>query len=113
MIVSKKGNKFYYYINLASPFIIEEDVIKYIDFDLDYRVPDAKAGAINLLDLNEFHEHSVKYQYPEKLINKIKQVQSDILNKFNRHEFKHYLDYELIYYYDNLKGNKNKDDKTK
>jgi protein associated with RNAse G/E len=113
MIVSKKGNKFYYYINIASPFIYEEEIIKYIDFDLDYRVPDAKGKSINLLDLDEFHEHSIKYKYPEKLIVKIKEVQVDVLKKFNDGKFQHFLDFELIYRYDNLKENGIKDGKAK
>jgi protein associated with RNAse G/E len=113
MIVSKKGNKFYYYINIASPFIYEEEIIKYIDFDLDFRVPDAKGKSINLLDLDEFHEHSIKYKYPEKLIAKIKEVQVDVLKKFNDGKFQHFLDFELIYRYDNLKENGIKDGKAK
>jgi protein associated with RNAse G/E len=105
MIVSRKGKKYYYYINIASPYLLEDEVIKYIDFDLDYRVPDAKTNRINLLDQDEFEEHLVKYQYPSKLVEKIKKVQQEILEKFKRKEFDQYLNYDLIYRQDNKEKN--------
>jgi protein associated with RNAse G/E len=105
MIVSKKGKKYYYYINIASPYLFEEETIKYIDFDLDYRIPDAKKTQINLLDQDEFNEHSVKYQYPPKLIEKIKLIQQEVLEKFKRKEFDQYLNYDLIYYQTNKDEN--------
>ncbi|MDR2369033.1 MAG: DUF402 domain-containing protein [Mycoplasmataceae bacterium] len=97
MIVSKKDRKFYYYINIASPFLWEDETIKYIDFDLDYRVPDAKSNRINLLDQDEFEEHILKYQYPPKLVAKIKKIQQEVLQKFKQKEFDQYLNYDLIY----------------
>ena len=105
MIVSKKGNKYYYYINIASPYLVEDEIIKYIDFDLDYRIPDAKKNRINLLDQDEFNEHLVKYQYPPKLVEKIKNVQHEVLEKFRRKEFDQYLNYDLIYYQNNKSKN--------
>ena len=38
VIAQLKKDGIYYYCNIASPFIIEEDTIKYIDYDLDLRV---------------------------------------------------------------------------
>lgn len=104
MIVSKKGNKYYYYINIASPYIVEDEVIKYIDFDLDYRVPDAKGKRITLLDQDEFEEHLKKYKYPPNLVKKIKDVQQLILDRFNRKEFDQFLNYDLIYRRNNKKS---------
>jgi protein associated with RNAse G/E len=97
MIVSKKSNKYYYYINIAGPFIFEEDAIKYIDFDLDYRIPDAQVSKINLLDVNEFNKHKVKYQYPIELINKIESVKEEVLVLFKEHKFDEYLNFDLIH----------------
>ena len=60
-----KKNGIYYYCNLASPFIIEEDTIKYIDYDLDLRVfPD---GSFKVLDRGEYKYHKTLMNYPEKL----------------------------------------------
>ena len=57
-----KKNGVYYYCNMASPFIIEENTIKYIDYDLDLRVfPD---GSFKVLDRGEYkyHKNIMKYQ---------------------------------------------------
>jgi protein associated with RNAse G/E len=74
MIVSEKNRKYYIYINIASPFIMEHGVIKYIDFDLDFRIPNAQGNIINEVDIDEYSENTLKYHYPQKLIDKIKIV---------------------------------------
>jgi protein associated with RNAse G/E len=77
--------------------LIEEETVKYIDFDLDYRVPDAKLSRINLLDVDEFQENLIKFKYPPELVNKINLVKHDVLERFKRKEFDKYLNYDLIY----------------
>lgn len=66
-----KDNGIYYYCNIASPYVIEERTIKYIDYDLDLRVyPD---GGYKILDHNEYNYHKKKMKYPEaidKIVNK-------------------------------------------
>ena len=60
-----KKNGIYYYCNIASPFVIEEDTIKYIDYDLDLRVfPD---GSFKVLDRGEYKYHKKLMNYPEEL----------------------------------------------
>lgn len=55
----------FYYCNIASPYIIEDKTIKYIDYDLDLRVfPD---GGFRILDRNEYNYHKKKMRYPDKL----------------------------------------------
>jgi len=55
----------FYYCNIASPFIIDEKIIKYIDYDLDLRVfPD---GAFKVLDRNEYLYHSKIMKYPKEI----------------------------------------------
>ena len=47
-----KDNGIYYYCDMASPCIVEEKTIKYIDYDLDLRVfPD---GSFKILDRGEY-----------------------------------------------------------
>lgn len=61
--LKKKG--LFYYCNIASPFIIEERVIKYIDYDLDLRIfPD---GSYKVLDRNEYKYHKKKMGYSDDL----------------------------------------------
>ena len=54
-----------YYCNIASPALIEEGNIKYIDYDLDTKLfPD---GNIRVLDEKEYMRHKNTYQYDDKL----------------------------------------------
>lgn len=60
-----RGEGIHYYCNIASPVIIEDDVIKYVDYDLDL-VKTIK-GEIKILDEDEFQENKVRYNYGEEL----------------------------------------------
>jgi len=56
-----KKQGLFYYCNIASPYLIDEDVIKYIDYDLDLRVfPD---GGFKVLDRNEYKYHKTMMGY--------------------------------------------------
>jgi len=60
-----KKNGIYFYCNMASPFLIEENTIKYIDYDLDLRVfPD---GSFKVLDRGEYKYHKKLMNYPESI----------------------------------------------
>ena len=55
----------FYYCNIASPFIIEDNAIKYIDYDLDLRVfPD---GGFRVLDRNEYNYHKKIMKYTDEI----------------------------------------------
>jgi len=55
IIAQLKRNGLFYYCNIASPYVIEENVIKFIDYDLDLRV--YNDGAFKILDKNEYNYH--------------------------------------------------------
>ncbi|WP_427867166.1 DUF402 domain-containing protein [Mycoplasmopsis arginini] len=57
------------YINLASPFFIEDEIIKYIDFDLDIKC--YNDNEFNVIDWHDFKESITKLNYPLKLIYRI------------------------------------------
>ena len=60
-----KQDGIYYYCNIASPFVIDHNTIKYIDYDLDLRVfPD---GAFKVLDRGEYNYHKSKMNYPDSI----------------------------------------------
>ena len=64
-IAQLKSFGLFYYCNMASPYIIDENVIKYIDYDLDLRVfPD---GGFRVLDRNEYNYHRKIMHYPQEL----------------------------------------------
>lgn len=65
----------FYYCNIASPYIIDGNIIKYIDYDLDLRIfPD---GNFKVLDKNEYRYHKITMRYS----NEIDVIVQDSLNK--------------------------------
>jgi len=60
-----KKDGIYYYCNIASPYIMEEGTIKYIDYDLDLRIfPD---GEYRILDKSEYKYHKKIMNYSDDL----------------------------------------------
>lgn len=50
---------------MASPFLIDPEGVKYIDYDLDVKIfPD---GEKRLLDVDEYEAHGKKWDYPEEI----------------------------------------------
>ena len=65
----------FYYCNIATPYLIDGNIIKYIDYDLDLRVfPD---GGFKVLDYNE-------YNYHRKLMHYSSEIQMIIKNELSR-----------------------------
>ncbi len=54
-----------YYCNMASPALIDDEGLKYIDYDLDVKI--FPNGEKKLLDIDEYEIHSRKYQYPKEI----------------------------------------------
>uniref|UniRef100_UPI0035A1C130 DUF402 domain-containing protein n=1 Tax=Jeotgalibaca porci TaxID=1868793 RepID=UPI0035A1C130 len=51
--------------NLASPYAIDDEALKYIDYDLDIKVfPD---GEKRLLDVDEYELHRARMKYPKEI----------------------------------------------
>lgn len=65
IIAQLKKDGIYYYCNIASPFIIEDGTIKYIDYDLDLRI--FPAGEYKILDRLEYKYHKKIMNYSETL----------------------------------------------
>lgn len=84
IIVQYKKNGIYYYCNMASPFIIEDDTIKYIDYDLDLRVfPD---GSFKVLDRGEYKYHKQLMNYSEDIDYILKQELTTLINMVRNKE---------------------------
>lgn len=55
----------FYYCNIATPYLIDGKIIKYIDYDLDLRVfPD---GSYKILDYNEYNYHKMLMGYSAEI----------------------------------------------
>ena len=65
----------YFYCNIATPSLIDNKIIKYIDYDLDLRIfPD---NSFKVLDKNEYKYHKMTMKYSDE----IDIIVQDSLNK--------------------------------
>ena len=84
-----KKDEIHFYCNIASPYLIDDEALKYIDYDLDIKVLDD--FSYNVLDRNEYNKHQLKMEYPEDLkeiienelevLRKLVETRSDPFNK--------------------------------
>ena len=85
IIAQLKKYGLFYYCNIASPFVIDEKIIKYIDYDLDLRVfPD---GAFKVLDKNEYKYHSKIMHYPKEIDEILKYELTNLIEMERNKEF--------------------------
>ncbi len=74
-----------FYINIATPTLLHNGMLKYIDYDLDYKLfPD---GYIMTLDEREFERHSQRYAYSEPLIKALKLTAKQIFKMLQEREY--------------------------
>ena len=74
-----RSDGIYYYCNIASPFLIEDDTVKYIDYDLDLRVfPD---GSYKVLDCGEYNYHKNLMGYSKELDIILKDELSNLIDE--------------------------------
>ena len=85
---------------MASPIIIEDNTIKYIDYDLDVKV--FASGSFKVVDKNEYNYHKNKFNYPKEIDyiikNKLNNLIREIRNKdkyFNNSEIEKWVKYYL------------------
>lgn len=80
-----KKTGIYYYCNMASPYIIEENTIKYIDYDLDLRV--FPNGSFKVLDRNEYNYHKQKMNYSKEIDYILKEELTNLINIVRKKEY--------------------------
>lgn len=85
IIVQFKKDGIYYYCNIATPFILEDKTIKYIDYDLDLRV--FPNGSYKILDRMEYKYHKKIMNYSDELDQVINYSLDDLINKYRNHFF--------------------------
>ncbi len=95
IIAQCKKSGLYFYCNIASPMMIEEGAIKYIDYDLDVKVfPD---GSFKILDRKEYYYHKKKMAYPEEIDNIIKKELNHLIEQIRKKNS--YFNQEIIRQY--------------
>ena len=100
-----KSQGLFYYCNIATPYLIEDNIIKYIDYDLDLRVfPD---GAFRVLDRNEYNYHRKLMKYPDELDIILKKELSSLIEmkKQNIGPFDKQIIDKYYNIYENIKKN--------
>ena len=101
----------FYYCNIASPFLIDEKIIKYIDYDLDLRVfPD---GSFKILDKNEYKYHKKLMNYPKEIDDILKYELSNLIEQERKKEFPFNKDVVDKYYEKYLELKKEKEENQK
>ena len=96
-----KKQGLFYKCNIATPHLIDDNIIKFIDYDLDLKVfPD---GGFRVLDRNEYKYHKTIMKYSEDLDKILQSELTELINMkraevgpFNRtvieEYYKKYLD---------------------
>ena len=85
----------FYYCNIATPYLIDDGIIKYIDYDLDLRVfPD---GGFRVLDKNEYKYHKKIMNYPPELDKVINNALDELIKCYIDGE-KYFSNYKNLEY---------------
>ena len=96
-----KKNGIYYYCNIATPYIIEDKTIKYIDYDLDLRIfPDE---TFRVLDKGEYEYHKVKMQYGSDIDEIVNYELNNLIELYKNKKGPFDKSYLQIYYDEYLK----------
>jgi protein associated with RNAse G/E len=91
-----RDNGVSYYCTLASPFILDREALKYIDYDLDVKVfPD---GEKRLLDADEYEAHKTKWQYPADIDFIVKEHVKILVDWINENKGPFSQDYVDLWY---------------
>jgi hypothetical protein len=82
VIAQLKKDGISYYCNIATPYIIEDGTIKYIDYDLDLRI--FPSGEYKILDRMEYNYHKKLMGYSDDLDKAIKNGLDDLINYYKK-----------------------------
>jgi len=83
-IATFKDDGIHYYVNIASPSIVDGNFIKFIDYDLDIKA--FPNGFTKVLDINEFKAHCDKYNYSDDLKKVLDNSLKENVDRFNKKE---------------------------
>jgi protein associated with RNAse G/E len=96
IIAQLKKDGLYFYCNIATPFIIEEGTVKYIDYDLDLRI--FPTGEYKILDKLEYKYHKKIMHYSDDLDKVINDSLEELIDLFEKHHEAFDREKNLKYY---------------
>jgi protein associated with RNAse G/E len=106
VICQLKKAGIYYYCNIATPYIIEDSTIKYIDYDLDLRIfPDE---TYKILDSAEYQYHKKVMNYPGEIDTIVERELDNLISLYKCREDL-FNNFTVQYYYRLYKDLKEKD----
>jgi len=96
IIAQLKNDGIYYYCNIATPYIIEEETIKYIDYDLDLRI--FPSGEYKILDKMEYNYHKKIMNYSDDLDTSIYIGLNELIDRYEKNDKVFNIENNLEYY---------------
>lgn len=96
VIAMLKKNGITYYVNLASPFILDNNRIKFIDYDLDVKL--YPTNEIKIIDVKEYGYHRKKYGYSDEIDTILRYNLKSIKASMQSEEFP-FIDEKIKEYY--------------
>lgn len=96
VICMLRENGIHYYCNIASPSIIKDNSIIYIDYDLDLGIK--KGQNLKILDEVEYQRHRLEMKYTAVLDYKLKEALFALIKKYDQQEFP-FIDEKIFAYY--------------
>ena len=85
-----------YYVNIASPTLLDDGYLRYIDYDLDVKVyPD---GVEKTLDEHEYDRHAKMYGYPADLSRAVEKSMREVKAMIEAKQFP-FIDETIERYY--------------
>ena len=85
VIAQLKKDGITYKCNIATPFIVEDDTVKCIDYELDLRI--FSNGSFKVLDRNEYKLNKKKMNYPNELDRIIQYSLSELIRDYRNGAF--------------------------
>lgn len=73
-----------FYVNIASPFLYEEEAIKYYDFDLDIKMKSNNSQIYKILDMDEYENNKTEYRYEPE----VRKMCENVLEQFKDEDFR-------------------------
>ncbi len=77
-----RNNAIYYYCNLSSPYVLDSEGVKYVDYDLDVKV--FPSGDKIILDRDEFEFNQIDYNYSKDIVNIVENELQVLLKKIDK-----------------------------
>jgi uncharacterized protein len=75
------------YVDICTPAVWSELEVKMVDLDFDVVVwSEARGGHVELVDEDEFEEHSVAFDYPEDLVVNARRAAADVFARVQARE---------------------------